>query len=143
MRLFGVCKAAVRLAVAAALFGVLAPIASFEAAAGFGVASPGEAADADKAAAGSKGGNTYTKEEIQAREEARKRAEEEAETNPPPPRAPAKAKVVTPVPVPVVKKDEDVEGCAPGKICIVCVAGCNAGPRSIVHSITKKPGDKH
>ena len=120
MRLVGVRKAVTRLAVAAALFGVLAPMVSLEAAAGFGVTSPGEAADADKAAAGSKGGNTYTKEEIQAREEARKRAEEEAEKNPAPPRPPARAKVVKPVPVPVVKKDEEV-----------------------VHSIAKKPGDKH
>lgn len=142
MRLVGVLKTVARLAVAAVLFGVMAPMASNKAAAGFGVASPTDAAEADKAATASKGGNTYTKEEIQAREEARKRAEEEAEKNPAPPRAPAKAKVVKPAPVPVVKKDEVVDGCAPGKICIVCVAGCNAGPQSIVHSITKKPSDK-
>ena len=38
---------------------------------------------------------------------------------------------------PTAQRGIEVPGCAPGKLCIVCIAGCNTEANEIVHSIPK------
>ena len=42
-----------------------------------------------------------------------------------------------PAVTPPVNRDLEVEGCAVGMICIVCLAGCNGEPNIIVHAAPK------
>lgn len=143
MQLRSIAMALVRLVLALSLVAVLAPLGSHEAVAGrfgSGDSEPAKDGDGEKAssatAAPAKGGaNTYSAEELRARAEARARAEEEQANAPPAPPVAAVVKVVKPAPV--VRKDAEVAGCAPGKLCIVCVAGCNGTVNGIVHAAPK------
>lgn len=132
MRRLGVSTALVRLACGLCLAVTLVPFTGHEAAADAKDAKAAKADDAKDKKGAKKGAGTYTPEEIKALEEARKRLEEEAQDAPPPPRRAAAVKVVKPAPV--MKKDAEVSGCTPGKLCTVCVAGCAGEKNAIVHT---------
>jgi hypothetical protein len=131
-------KALVRLAVAASLMAVMAPMSRHEAEAGRLVKRHGSKAGAAITGNSATAGATERRvedsagAESEAGEGALHRADNGA------PQSPLRASVARVLPAaPVVDNDEDVPGCAPGKLCTVCVAGCNSDTHAIVHSVPK------
>jgi hypothetical protein len=142
-----ISKALLRMAFAALLVAVMAPMASHEVEAGrVGKRSSGGvgALLAGKAAAavardrvGSSSGAVEESESGPADHAGGEEAAASAQA------APARASVAQALKAASsVRKDVEVPGCAPGNLCTVCIAGCSGDINAIVHSVPKVQRDE-